>query len=301
MSTASISPLRRALGKSICVISPVITALEPNPRRVTNIFICSEVVFCASSRITNESFRVRPRMKAMGAISMMFFSRIAVDPLRVQHVIERVVERTQIGIDFFLQSAGKKSQTLAGFDRGTRQNDAVDLLVEQGRNRHGDREIRFAGAGRADAEHHVVIFDGFEIAALVGTLRLDRSAAKRALASGFGEPAERGIRVAHHHAQHAAQVTVLKLVARFPQVLVINEQLLGPSYVAGRALEFNAVRAEVDINVQAIFEHVEIFVARPNRVSILGLSSIFFFIQERVAASSSRTGLTVRCGFPECG
>jgi len=50
-------------------------ALELNPRRVTNIFICSEVVFWASSRITNESFKVRPRMKAMGAISITFFSR----------------------------------------------------------------------------------------------------------------------------------------------------------------------------------------------------------------------------------
>ena len=32
-------------GKSICVISPVITILEPNPNLVRNIFICSGVVF----------------------------------------------------------------------------------------------------------------------------------------------------------------------------------------------------------------------------------------------------------------
>ena len=43
-------------GKSTCVMSPVTTALEPNPMRVKNIFICSLVVFCASSSITNESF-----------------------------------------------------------------------------------------------------------------------------------------------------------------------------------------------------------------------------------------------------
>jgi hypothetical protein len=46
------------------------TTLDSNPRRVRNIFICSRVVFWASSRMTNESLRVRPRMKAMGAISM---------------------------------------------------------------------------------------------------------------------------------------------------------------------------------------------------------------------------------------
>ena len=42
-----------------------------------NIFICSGVVFCASSRITNESLSVRPRMKASGATSITPFSRWA--------------------------------------------------------------------------------------------------------------------------------------------------------------------------------------------------------------------------------
>ena len=51
-------------------MSPVTTICEPKPSRVRNIFICSGVVFCASSRITNESFSVRPRMNASGAISL---------------------------------------------------------------------------------------------------------------------------------------------------------------------------------------------------------------------------------------
>ena len=49
-------------GRSVWVMSPVTTATEPKPMRVRNIFICSIVVFCASSRITNASFSVRPRM-----------------------------------------------------------------------------------------------------------------------------------------------------------------------------------------------------------------------------------------------
>jgi hypothetical protein len=43
-------------------ISPVITAVVPKPMRVRNIFICSAVVFCASSRIMKDSLSVRPRM-----------------------------------------------------------------------------------------------------------------------------------------------------------------------------------------------------------------------------------------------
>ena len=44
------------------VTSPVMTILEPKPSRVRNIFICSGVVFCASSRMMKESSSVRPRM-----------------------------------------------------------------------------------------------------------------------------------------------------------------------------------------------------------------------------------------------
>ena len=65
----------RPVGRSIWVMSPVITAFEPKPRRVRNIFICSDVVFCASSRMTNESLSVRPRMNAIGAISIVPRSR----------------------------------------------------------------------------------------------------------------------------------------------------------------------------------------------------------------------------------
>src|SRR5262249_36844162 len=61
-------------GRSIWVTSPVTTTLEPKPSRVRNICICSGLVFCASSRMMNESFRVRPRMKARGATSIAPFS-----------------------------------------------------------------------------------------------------------------------------------------------------------------------------------------------------------------------------------
>ncbi len=68
-SRASAIPDAFPLGRSIWVRSPVTTALEPNPRRVRNIFICSVVVFCASSRMAKASFSVRPRMNASGATS----------------------------------------------------------------------------------------------------------------------------------------------------------------------------------------------------------------------------------------
>ena len=42
--------------------SPVMTAVEPKPIRVRNIFICSGVVFWLSSKMMYELLSVRPRM-----------------------------------------------------------------------------------------------------------------------------------------------------------------------------------------------------------------------------------------------
>ncbi len=70
MSRTTIRPERWSVGRSIWVMSPVTTIRELKPSLVRNIFICSGLVFCASSRITNESLSVRPRMNASGATSI---------------------------------------------------------------------------------------------------------------------------------------------------------------------------------------------------------------------------------------
>ena len=58
-------------GRSTWVTSPVITIFDSKPRRVRNIFICSGLVFWASSRMMKASLSVRPRMYASGATSMV--------------------------------------------------------------------------------------------------------------------------------------------------------------------------------------------------------------------------------------
>ena len=59
---ATLRPLVLSAGRSICVMSPVMTTFEPKPMRVRNIFICSREVFCASSRMMKLSSSVRPRI-----------------------------------------------------------------------------------------------------------------------------------------------------------------------------------------------------------------------------------------------
>ncbi len=60
MRVASTRPDFCCLGRSIWVTSPVMTILEEKPMRVRNIFICSGVVFWASSRMMKASFKVLP-------------------------------------------------------------------------------------------------------------------------------------------------------------------------------------------------------------------------------------------------
>ena len=112
-------------------MSPVTTIFELKPRRVRNIFICSGVVFCASSRMMKRSLSVRPRMKASGATSMTPRSRCARHLLGVEHVVQRVEQRAQVRVDLRHQVAGQEAEALAGLDGGAREDDAVDLAARQ--------------------------------------------------------------------------------------------------------------------------------------------------------------------------
>ena len=90
-------------------------------------------------------------MNASGAISIVSSVMQPLELLGVDHVVERVVERAQVRIDLLLERAGQEAEPLAGLDRGARQDDAADLLVEQRAHRERDRQVRLAGAGGADA------------------------------------------------------------------------------------------------------------------------------------------------------
>ena len=47
--------------------------------------------------------------------------------------MEGVVERPKVGVDLFREIAGQKPEALARLDRGTRQDDALDLPLLRAR------------------------------------------------------------------------------------------------------------------------------------------------------------------------
>lgn len=102
----------------------------------------------------------------------------AFDDARVHQVVQRVVDRAQVRVDFFTEVAGQEAEPLAGFDRGPGQDDAIDFLaLEQLRGlRH--REPGLAGAGGSDAEHQLVLLQRADVGILCGGARPHRALAQ---------------------------------------------------------------------------------------------------------------------------
>ena len=87
--------------------------------------------------------------------------------VEAEQVVQRVVQRAQIRVDFLRQVARQEAQALARFHRGAGQDDALDRVALQGVDRAGHCQIGFAGTGWADTEADVVVEDIAQVADLV--------------------------------------------------------------------------------------------------------------------------------------
>jgi hypothetical protein len=135
-------------GRSIWVISPVTTALEPKPRRVRNMNICSMVQFWASSRmmkalVERAAAHVGERGDFDGAAFHVFF-----DFLGGHHVVEGVVERAQVRGDLLVEIAGEEAEGFAGLDGGSGEDDAGDGAFPEGERRPWPWRGRFCRCRR---------------------------------------------------------------------------------------------------------------------------------------------------------
>jgi hypothetical protein len=131
------------------VTSPVTTIREPKPSRVRNIFICSGVVFCASSRITKESLSVRPRMNASGAISITPRSMCWETFSGSSMSCSASNSGRRYGSIFAIRSPGRKPRRSPASTAGRVRMIRLTSRREQRRGGQRDREESLAGAGRA--------------------------------------------------------------------------------------------------------------------------------------------------------
>ena len=105
------------------------------------------------------------------------FDRSSLDQLvgaiEIHHVVERVIKRAQIRIDFLGEIPRQKTEFLAGFHRWPSQDDANVVVFHQLGYRHGHGEIGFSGSRRADAENDIIAADRIDVSFLRDTLRRD--------------------------------------------------------------------------------------------------------------------------------
>ncbi len=130
--------------------------------------------------------------------------------LLVAHeVVERVVQRAQVGIDLLREVAGQEAQALARFHGRAREHDALHGAALQRVHGAGHGQVGLAGAGRADAEGDVVAGDVLQVGRLVGRARAQVGAARGQLDGVLGLLDEFGI-TGQHQLQGVVQDGVVR-------------------------------------------------------------------------------------------
>ena len=123
-ASASIRPLGLPRGRSICVTSPVTTAFESIAEaREEHLHLLGGRVL----RLVEDHEGVVQRAAAHEG-ERRHLDHAALDQalrlVEVHHVVERVVERAQVGVHLLGEVAGQEAELLARLDRGPRQDHA---------------------------------------------------------------------------------------------------------------------------------------------------------------------------------
>ena len=107
------------------------------------------------------------------------FFHVFLEALCSHDLIQRVVERPQIRVNFTLQVARQETEFFTRLNRRTRQDNTAYLIVSECRDRHRHRKVRFSGSGRADAEDDHLFPDRIHVRFLTECFRFDRTACDR--------------------------------------------------------------------------------------------------------------------------
>ena len=179
------------------------------------------------------------------------------DDFGFEHVVQRVVERSQVRVDLLQDVAGQEAEAFAGFHRGPGEDDAVDFLGLQRLHRERDREIALAGTGRTDRERHGVVAHRVDVPLLPRRLGPDRLAA----AQHFGGEHIGRTLVGFQHLDRATEVVAVESVALFEQHDELFEQAADAVGVGRLAGDGDLVAAHEDVDRERAFDNAQQLVA----------------------------------------
>src|SRR3954447_21605719 len=176
------------------------------------------------------------------------------DLLGVEHVLQRVEQRAQIGVDLRHQVAGQEAEPLARLDGGAREDDAVDLAALERRRGHRHRQPRLARARGPDAEGDGVAPDRVHVALLHHALGRDL---ERAVTPDDVLEHACGRLVRVERAGHRGDRALRQLVARAHEVGHLTHDLLGGVHGLLAALERDDVAAQEHVGLEVALERLE--------------------------------------------
>jgi hypothetical protein len=141
-------PLSSRLGRSICVLSPVMTRarVQPQPRE-EHLHLCvgrvlrlveddERVGECAPAHVRERGDLDHARLECPR------------DALRRHQIVEGIVQRTEVRVDLGLHVAGEEAERLAGLDRRTCEDDPFHALARERVDRSRDGQIGLPRARR---------------------------------------------------------------------------------------------------------------------------------------------------------
>ena len=174
----------------------------------------------------------------------------ALELIGFEKVVQGVIERTHVGIDLLLKGAREKTEAFAGFDGGTGEDDAIDLLGKKSLDGHGDGEIGLSGTAGTDGENHIVRFESFDIALLIGAFRSDRFFAERAGTGRRKGAGERVRRTRSSQVKEGFHLIIGGDVAITDTLIVFVEKASGAVHIGGIAFENDVVIEKMSRDVQ---------------------------------------------------
>ncbi len=162
--------------------------------------------------------------------------------VRVEHIEQGVVERTEIGVDLLLQRARQKAETFAGLDGRPRQDDARDTFLRAARAMPmaTARYVLPVPAGPIPKTMSLCL-DRLEVLALVHRLRRDQLLAEIALPAALDQPAGGSPRGRTSRRAGSCSGRRCELLAFEQERDIIAQNALGPQYAGVVAFNFKGI------------------------------------------------------------